>query len=248
MKAKCLGSSSEGNCFYIEMERLDSAPVKLLIEAGLPYREIVEKAAMSGADIAGADTVLVTHQHGDHARAVKDFTKRGYMVYGNRHVASSPSCVLLPDTGRYVASDTKVYPFRVEHDAEDSLGFVISTDKEKILFVNDCKYFEKDLSGIPFDYIFIEANYDPQVIHFALENAREESDVQNIRRYERLIDSHMSLSNTIRTLKKMDLSRCRAIFLMHLSERHANRCVFKAKVHGATGINTFVCLKNGGLL
>ena len=147
-----------------------------------------------------------------------------------------------------VAAETRVYPFSVEHDAEDSLGFVIYTDMEMILFVNDCKYFAEDLSKQKFDYIFIESNYDGQVIHFAYEAAKDQKNKNDIDRYERLLNSHMSIKHTCDHLKKLDLSNCKGIFLMHLSDRHANPNLFKQRVSKQFLKPCFVCRKSGGIL
>ena len=247
-----LGSSSAGNCFYIELERENQPPVKLMLEAGFPYFEIVKKASRESIDLNSIDAVLVTHGHMDHAKAVKDLITHRKKVFSNVDVISrfngDNANVLEHDNIRMIAIDTKVMPVAVEHDAPGSLGFVITTGIENILFVNDCKLFKADLSNIAFDYVFIEANYDDQILHIAYNNAKKENDASNIKRYERLFDSHMSLTHCIRHLQRLDLKNCKAIFLMHLSERHANANKFKNEVKKVIGINTFICKKAGGLL
>ena len=119
---------------------------------------------------------------------------------------------------------------------------------EMILFVNDCKYFAEDLSQQQFDYVFIESNYDGQVIHFAYEAAKEQHNEVDIKRYERILNSHMSIKHTCDQLKKLDLSNCKGIFLMHLSDRHANPNLFKQRVQKQFGKPCFVCRKSGGIL
>ena len=48
MKMICFGSSSAGNSYYVELTRNGGKPpVKLLLEAGLPYKEIAAKAAIN---------------------------------------------------------------------------------------------------------------------------------------------------------------------------------------------------------
>ena len=252
MELTVLGSSSSGNCYCISLERNKLPPVTLMVEAGLPYQEIVKRSSHAGIDLNDIQAVLITHGHGDHCKSVHELHKRRKKIYANDDVIIKCGLdndgILKNDEIRIIAASTYVLPFDVEHDAPGSLGFVIKTDRETILFVNDCKFFKKDLSIFKFDYIFIESNYDGQVLHFAYENAKENDDKQNIVRYERLFNSHMSLTNCIRHLKKMDLSKCKAIFLMHLSDRHANENKFKSEVKKATGVNTFVCKKNGGIL
>ncbi len=247
-----LASSSSGNAYYISLERKDLPPVKLMLEVGLPYDELQRKAVQNGINLADMDAFLITHGHNDHCRAMKPLLERNRPVWANSALVTAnkgnPARVLTHNEYRFIAAETKVLPFSVEHDAEDPLGFIISTDVETILFVNDCKFFTADISKIPFDYIFIEANYDGQVIHFAYEEAKKENDVSNIKRYERLINSHLSIRHTIDILKKLNLSQCKAVFLMHLSDRHANENLFKSRCTEEIGIRTFVCKKHGGIL
>ncbi|MCQ4952135.1 MBL fold metallo-hydrolase [Holdemania filiformis] len=249
MEFRCLASSSAGNCYHITLNRKDLPPVVLLLEAGLPYAELLRRMTSEGLDLRAVDAVLITHNHKDHCAAFGDLRRRGKRVYGNRLIVGENQSTLL-EAGRIktLAAETRVYPFAVEHDAEDSLGFVIYTDMEMILFVNDCKYFAEDLSKQKFNYIFIESNYDGQVIHFAYEAAKEQHNEVDIKRYERILNSHMSIKHTCDQLKKLDLSNCKGIFLMHLSDRHANPNLFKQRVSKEFGKPCFVCRKSGGIL
>ena len=251
MKFINFGSSSSGNCYYIEMQRADPMPpAKILLEAGISYKEDVQKSAVAGVDITEIDAILVTHEHQDHARAVKDFRKRGFKVYANERIAEGdPTLTLKAGQAKVIAIDTTVTPVSVEHDAPESLGFILRTEKETAFFFNDCKYFAADLSSIPVDYVTIESNYDGQTVHFAYEQARKDDNRADMNRYQRIVNAHMSIAHCIKHLEKLDLSQCKAIFLMHLSDRNSNAERFKYRVQQATGIqNTFVCRKNGGIL
>ena len=48
--------------------------------------------------------------------------------------------------------------------------------------------------------------------------------------------------------KKMNLSKCKAIFLIHLSDRNARENVFKNEVTRQVGKKCFVAKKNGGFI
>lgn len=243
-----LASSSSGNCYYLELDRgPDFKPFKLLLEIGISWKDFIKKTVENRINAADIDVCLITHSHSDHCRGAIDLIKRGYKVYGNEHVTIDKYRLKAKET-KFIGANISVTPFEVMHDAPDPLGYVIMTPTLKILFVMDCKYFKADLSTMKFDYVFIEANYDGQILHYAKQDALAKNDKPNIKRYERLFDSHMSIANTIKTLKTLDLSNCKAIFLMHLSDRHANENIFKTRVKEELKINCFVCKKNGGIL
>ncbi|MEF9967657.1 MAG: MBL fold metallo-hydrolase, partial [Longicatena sp.] len=169
-----LASSSSGNCHYIELDRKDLPPVKLMLEVGLSYSDILSKCITNQIDLNSIDAFLVTHGHGDHSRAVMDLIKRHKKVFANNELTLGNQRTTLESAKTsFIAVDTKVIPFDVEHDAPHSLGFVITTGLETILFVNDCKFFTADLSKIKFDYVFMESNYDGVTIHYAYQNARD---------------------------------------------------------------------------
>ena len=63
LKITALASSSAGNCYMI-----DNGHSRLMIECGIPWRTIKDKL---GFELSGISGVLVSHEHGDHSKAVK---------------------------------------------------------------------------------------------------------------------------------------------------------------------------------
>lgn len=242
------GSGSSGNCYLLDLERPGRASAKILLEAGIGYTDLLTRMSSYGLNLTDVDAALISHEHKDHAALAKTLAKRGMRVYGNARVCSSPTYECKHKMVKCVASGVYVIPFKVEHDAPDTFGYLISTEAESVLFWTDCKYIRADLSHYKPYYILAEANYDGRVIHFAMEEAERADDRGNIFRYKRLLQSHMSLMNCIKTLRTLDLTNTKAIFLIHLSERHANESYFKKTVEDSTGVQTFVCKKSGGIV
>lgn len=81
LKITALASSSAGNCYII-----DNGHSRLLIECGIPWRQIKEKLNF---DLSGISGVLVTHEHQDHAKAVKDAAKAGLDIYTSKATADA---------------------------------------------------------------------------------------------------------------------------------------------------------------
>lgn len=261
MNAFCLGSSSSGNCFILELEVKDKS-IPIMVECGFSYKEILTKCNMNNILISNIRTCLITHAHNDHCKAATDLLKRGFKIYCSKETAKeiSKDCdPLVINTSTKIEDGIFVIPFLVNHDISGACGFIIKTAKETILFINDCKSWGANLSEFKFDYVFIECNYDHEVVYAQYhelkniihQNGIEQStfmeSVQKLKQHERNINSHMSLSGTIKNLTKLNLVNCKSIFLMHLSDRFANEYKMKNAVQNSTKIKTFVCKKNGGI-
>src|SRR5258708_15129210 len=75
-----LGSGSAGNCALVE-----TAQTRLLVDGGLSARQIALRLAQCGGNPLEIDGILLTHEHGDHARALDLWCKQfSTPIYCNR--------------------------------------------------------------------------------------------------------------------------------------------------------------------
>ena len=58
-----LYSGSSGNCLFVETDK-----TKILIDAGVSQRKILDALASFNVDISEIDAILVTHEHSDHTK------------------------------------------------------------------------------------------------------------------------------------------------------------------------------------
>ena len=261
MKSYCLASSSAGNCFVFEFQ-INGMPTRIMVECGIPLKEILRKLNDEGIKLSSIKACLITHAHGDHCKSAKDISSLGIPLFASKETLDKISLKgneLIPKTPNRVLNGLFVMPFEVEHDIEGALGFILKTKNECVFFVNDHKRWSANLSSYRFDYVFIECNYDHTVVYAQLgalkrkkkegfDSKKEEIEtLTQIQQHERNINSHCSLHGTIEGLKRLDLSICRCIFLMHLSDRFANEYIMKNAVQDKFKIRTYVCKKNGGI-
>jgi len=93
LRARVLASSSAGNATVLE-----DGDRRILLDAGLPYREI--QRALEHR-VSSLDTVLVTHEHQDHARAALELASRARVpVY-----ATGGTWAALPSTSSRYARE-----------------------------------------------------------------------------------------------------------------------------------------------
>jgi phosphoribosyl 1,2-cyclic phosphodiesterase len=121
--------------------------------------------------------------------------------------------------------------FSANHDAAEPLNFIID---EKILFITDNYKLQFDFSWFKFTCIMIEANYCEELIK------GKADDFVNKRRFR----SHMSFQTALLTLKTLDLSECKQIILIHLSDGYTDENRFIQDTEKAFGIPTICADKN----
>lgn len=251
VQAICLGSSSNGNCFVLTFKN-NNYTRSIMVECGFSLKEIMLRMIGYGLTLNDIECCLVTHGHQDHCKGMQELEKRQIPIFATKTTLGCTKTHyhdILLEKDICVAPGIFIYAFGVEHDIEESVGFIIycSETNERVLFINDCKYTKADLSQFEFDYVFIECNHTAKIVYTLYNKAVKEQDVAMIKRYNRLINAHMSERGTIKTLEKLNLKNCKAIFLMHLSDGHANEYQMKNEINELFKIPTFVCQKNMGI-
>lgn len=214
MKLKVLASGSKGNCYLLQ-----SPTGSLLLEAGIPLREIKKGLNF---DLSGVLGCLVTHAHKDHSKAIVDVMKAGIDCYMSVGTADELGVEFYYRAHKLLGvqfsiGDFMILPFPTEHDCPGSLGFLIQykPTKEKLLFITDSYYSKYKFSGL--NYILIECNYIKETLDENIEAGRINPAMK-----PRLLKSHFSLDHVLDFLKANDLSQCREIILLHLSDANSD--------------------------
>lgn len=143
------------------------------------------------------------------------------------YVAGNHKAIYITPKVQFTIGNFTILPFELEHDVPN-VGFLISDGEEKLLYITDtyyCRYTFKDVN-----HIMVECNHSYEILNQYVDNGSLDK-----KRMERLIQSHFSLENVIKFLKSMDLSQCKAIHLIHLSNENSNEVEFKKAVQAATG-------------
>ena len=230
MILKVLASGSKGNCYLL---RSDTG--SLLIEAGLPWKQIQKGLNFDLSDVVGC---LVSHEHKDHSKAMEDVLKAGIDVYAAKEtfdgVEGHRIKVIYP-LRQFIIRDFIVLPFPTEHDCEGSVGFLIQykPTEEKLLFLTDSYYSKYKFKGL--NYIMIECNYILDTLDENIAAGRINEAMK-----PRLLRSHFSLDNVINFLKANDLSQCREIVLLHLSDANSDAGRMVREITEVTGIKPVV--------
>ena len=226
MTLHVIGTGSKGNGYLLEALTGE----KLMLEAGVPFKKVLLALGGNTEKVAGC---LLTHEHGDHAKHVKDVVGHGIKVYTmqgtrNQLLKTVPGNMIqeLPRGEQYQLGGFIINTFPTAHDAADPCGFLIwHQEMGTLLFVTDSTQVPFLFDGV--NNIMVEANYDRRLLE-----ARE--DIPDSLK-GRIAGNHMGIDDTLRFLGRQDLSQVNNIVLIHLSEHDGDPQGFYAKVTGATG-------------
>ncbi len=133
---------------------------------------------------------------------------------------------------QFKVAEFTILPFPIEHDVE-GLGYLIKTQGIKALFLTDSFYCKYKFNSL--NFIMIECNYIIDTL-----NANVEAGYIPEEMKKRLIQSHFSLENVKKFLKANDLSQCRKIILLHLSDNNSDAKRMVQEIEALTGIETVV--------
>lgn len=223
-------SGSSGNLY-----RISDGSASLLIECGIPIREIRKRLNFELSNISGC---LVSHGHFDHCIAVLDMMKAGidcYMTAGayeplglSGHRLKTIKAGVQVQIGPFT-----VMPFATEHDAAEPVGFLIQSGADKLLYLTDSYYCRYRFSGL--NMIAVECNY-----HLPILQANLAAGIVPMALKNRILKSHFSLDNVKEFLKANDLSQVREIHLIYLSETNSDVDLFKTKIERLTRKPTYI--------
>lgn len=238
MEIEVLGTGSSGNCYKVKIGK-----ATLLLECGLPYKVIQKKLNFKISEI---DACLVTHEHMDHAKAIKDLMKAGVDCYMTKGTAEALGInghrlkTFRPfEKARYYSEVLKnliIVPFEAVHDVAEPVSYFIKTrdDKESLVFVTDTAYLKYKIPEC--DVLMIECNYVKAKLD---ENVRLGNINTNLR--NRIVKNHLSLESLVEALRAASLDRCKKIYLLHLSDGNSDEKLIKRTIQERTGIEVVVC-------
>ena len=130
MYFKTIGTGSSGNCYLIRTWK-DKG---ILLDCGLPYKQILPEI-----DFVLPDALIISHNHGDHTKALKDFQKAGVPVN------SCPHCKM----------------FLLNHD-EQCWGSLFKYFDKKFCYITDTAFVHNTFKGV--HAFIVECNYIEELL------------------------------------------------------------------------------------
>ena len=232
MRFEALASSSSGNAYIVS-----DKDTRILLECGVSHSKLQK---LSGFKLSEFQACLVSHEHKDHAKSVADLISRGmevYMSQGTAEALETDGVTLIENMEQFNVGSLDIVPFTTFHDAAEPLGFLVKSrvDGDVLAFATDTVNLRYKFPGL--NILAIEANYDKYILE------RCERIPEKVR--YRITNAHMEIDTLCDYLRSLDLSACREIHLLHLSDATSHEGHFINKVARAVpkGIEITACKK-----
>ena len=220
-----LASSSDGNAYLVS-----DGMTHILIECGITHKKLQQK---SGFKLTSLHACLVSHEHKDHSKCVEQLLKSGIPVYlsqGTARALELPEKLLdlateMAAGEQFTVGTIDIIPFSTFHDAQEPLGFVMQSQVDGDIFA-----FATDTVNLPYNFpgvniLAVEANFQKDIL--------DRSERMPEKTKHRVSNTHMEIDRLVQCLRRMDLTQCRELWLLHLSGAMSHEGQFVHKVQRA---------------
>ena len=165
MKISVFSSGSDGNCTLLQTDK-----VNILIDAGITKKQITDNLLRYGLSLDKIDSLLITHEHIDHVKALPMLLKEkslniymsqgtyealinNYRLRDKEKVAALMACKLNEgylhvisriDNSIFYPSfsilDLDIQVLPAFHDAKECIGFCFRSNNKKFVYITDTGY------------------------------------------------------------------------------------------------------------
>lgn len=214
LKLLCGGTGSSGNSYT-----LDSESETLILDAGIPIKEIKR---MCGWNIKKISGCVITHGHLDHSYSMKALEDIGVPVFAP-HINQVPMVFgkefrvqkfgLTDLSGNWVHTNANgepcpIYGFLIEHP-----------EMGRMLYITDCEFVKWRFKGV--NHILLGVNYDSALL--SGDDAKR----------NHVIRGHMSIDTACEFVKANASPDLQNVVMCHLSKENADANKFIEKMKAA---------------
>lgn len=231
MQLTVLNSGSTGNGYVLQ-----NGTEALVLECGVPRQDCLAALGWRTSHVAGC---LLTHEHGDHAKYVRDYAQLMpvYTSQGTAEALGQKNLHILEPLRTVHIGGFAVRPIPAQHDAAEPFAYIIDHhEMGRLLFATDTYYLRYRIPHL--NHLMVECNYSLPIL-----NANIEAGLVPAALKERTLNSHMSLEHLQEMLAANDLTHVVQIVLIHLSARNADKSAFCREIIAATGKPTIAATR-----
>ena len=224
MLLKCVNTGSQnGNCYILE-----NNTEALILDAGVRYKDVLKALDYNISKVTG---LLLTHEHGDHTKAFKDFIRSGIPVYGCDELQDALEVINGEKITGWIekrphrAGSFWITPFYLPHDGTPNFGYLIDLpeDSGRLLYATDFEYIPYSFKSIRVNYFLLESNHISELVD------RTEA------KYAHSLRGHSELETVKEIIKVNKTPDMRNVILCHLSEDWSDPDRMKSEIQQVAG-------------
>lgn len=247
MRVCSLGSGSAGNATLIETHQ-GARVSRVLIDCGMPYKQLGERLSQRGLSFGQIDAVFVTHEHSDHVGCARQLAVQEelplWMSRGTYRAIGAPNL-----GGRvHFAADSQLIevhglclrPFTVPHDAKEPLQLTISDGQTNFGLLTDLGHVTPHVLAClrALHAIMLEFNHDEHLL-------REGSYPPFLKQRIAGGYGHLNNEQAAALLQTISHQGLRHVIAAHLSEQNNDPALVRsASSHSAKALGYEVCIAN----
>ena len=197
MQIDVVASGSKGNCYLISHNG-----ETLILDIGVPMKEI--KKALNW-DLLHVSGICITHSHSDHIYALKDAEMTGLPIWKPYEESTE---IQTQQFGNFTVSS-----FHLPHDGCPCVGYLVTIDRQSILYATDFEYIKFRFDKRKIDAFLIECNYQEEFMDMDREN------------YSHVLKGHCKDTTCFEFLKVNVTEHTKHIILCHLSSSNCDGSV-----------------------
>lgn len=167
-----LYSGSSGNSIFVA-----SGKTKLLSDAGLSAKKIMEALCSIGEKPSELNAILVSHEHSDHIRGAGALSRKFSLpIYASEGTWQAMEHMIGPvlecnrisfsSYAPFQIGDITVTPFPIPHDASEPVGYSFSAMGRKVTVATDIGHISMELLNCfeDSDLLLLESNHDVEML------------------------------------------------------------------------------------
>jgi phosphoribosyl 1,2-cyclic phosphodiesterase len=166
-----LASGSSGNSSLVATSR-----TRLLIDAGLGIRDLIQRLASTGECLDTIDAILITHEHSDHIAGLCRLLRKAgrripvFITHRTAPVIDWENCEPALEHFQagscFTIGDIAIESFTIPHDAVDPVGYTFRSEGVKIGIATDLGYIPDSIKYHlrSTDVLLLESNHDIEML------------------------------------------------------------------------------------
>lgn len=200
-----IASGSKGNATIVKYKK-----TVILIDMGISFSRLKEGLEEIHVDFEDIDAAIFTHDHADHIAGLRFIpTKKQYALENG--IPGTFNTVKLFEP--FYINDIKITPIPTSHDATNPCGYILETDKEKMVYMTDTGYIPDASMAYCKDatYVILESNYD---LGMLMRSGRPHDLIVRIHGD----DGHLCNEDSALYCSQMVSNNTKEVILAHISE------------------------------